>query len=112
MFRIVALSKRKEGLNAQAFRTHYETRHVPLVMELAPPPGEYRRSYIDYDDPLNTNANGAGFDVITEMSFADRAEFECWIATLTAPGAGERVQADQESFMDMAAFRVCAVQGE
>lgn len=112
MFRIFALAKRKAGLSPDEFRTIYETRHAALVAQIAPPPGAYLRHYIDFADVLNVNADDAGFDVITEMTFADRAEFERWGATLAAPGNGERIAADQADFIDMASFRICVVRGE
>jgi hypothetical protein len=110
MFKVLAFVKRKPGLRHDEFRNYYETRHAALIAAVAPITGTYRRNFLEQADPVNVGAEDLDFDVVTEMEFADRAQYERWFALLTAPGILERVQADEANFIDRQKFRVCAVQ--
>jgi hypothetical protein len=109
MFKVLAFVKRKPGMSHDEFRSYYETHHAPLIADVAPITGTYRRNFLEQADSVNVGAEDLDFDVVTEMEFADRAEYERWFAALTAPGALERVQADEANFIDRQKFRVCAV---
>lgn len=109
MFKILAFARRKSGTTIEEFRDHYESRHATLVNEIAPAPGPYRRNYLMRSDAAGVNTDVLDFDVVTEMEFVDRAAYEQWHATLTAPSAAALVGADLKLFIDPASFRVCAV---
>lgn len=112
MFKVLAFSSCKDGVEPDALREAYETWHAPLINQLAPPPGPYRRNYLCRDDPSNVNVAALNFDVITELEFEDRAAFQSWIAGLSRPGTIERVDDDLAQFTDLANFRMCIVDVE
>jgi uncharacterized protein (TIGR02118 family) len=109
MFKILAFSKRKPGMSPDDFRVYYETRHAALVAEVAPSAQCYRRNYLQLEEAANINAGDLDFDVVTEIEFADRAEFERWFEAMSEPKARERVGADLANFTDPDKFRVCVV---
>lgn len=109
MFKILAFSSRKDDVGAEALRQAYEEGHVPLLSEVAPPPGPYRRNYVRRDDPANANVSALDFDVVTELEFASRAEFERWMEALSKPATMARVNADLARFSDLSKFRMCVV---
>jgi uncharacterized protein (TIGR02118 family) len=110
MFKVLAFLSRKPGVSREAFREYYETRHVPLVNEVAPRMQAYRRNYLVFGEPLSRSDDMLDFDVVTEMEFPDRAAFETWIAAFRAPGATERIAADEENFIDRSRIRTCVVE--
>lgn len=101
MMKIFSFLARRQGMDVQAFRDHYENRHVPLICSLAPPPLVYKRNYLGRGDELNLDGGAAiGFDVVTEQVFADRETFHAWLAKLGAPENAGRVREDEDRFLD------------
>ncbi|MQY20534.1 EthD domain-containing protein [Nocardia macrotermitis] len=97
MFKVVALLVRKAGVSREELIAHYEDHHVPLVTSLAPGPIDYRRNYV-----VSDGVSG-DFDVMTELTFLDRAAYEAWVGVMYAPGSG--VAADEETFLDRSRTR-------
>jgi EthD domain len=72
MVKVFAFLTRRNGLDTEAFIDHYENKHVPLVLSLAPAPLLYKRNYVVRGDELNREDDTIDFDVVTELVFADR----------------------------------------
>ena len=110
MLKLLAFLSKKKDIEMQTFIEYYEKTHVPLILRLASTPLVYKRRYLRRDDPLNKEDGEAGFDVVTELGFLDRAAFLAWQAQLSAPGAGEQVAADEAKFLDRARTRAYVVE--
>lgn len=97
MIKLVMLVRRKQGMDVQAFRDHYENVHAPLAQSLFPSLRAYVRNY-----PESALAGEApAFDAITELWFDDEAGWQESIAVAQSE-QGKLLQADEESFMDRA----------
>lgn len=110
MFKTLAFVKRKDGISRDEFRTYYETRHAALVAQIAPGARCYRRNYLTFGEPANVNFDELDFDVVTELEFSNRDEFERWSATMRAPEVRKQIIADMANFADPEKFRVCVVE--
>ena len=109
--KLICLMKRKPGLTADEFREHYENRHAPLAMELLPFFSAYQRNYIQHDqnyqpEHLANHATMPAHDVVTEISFASRADYEAMLAALADPTIGGRIAEDEERFLDRSAMQM------
>ena len=105
--KVIAMYKRKPGLSAEQFRQHYETSHAPMSMRLFPFMTDYRRNYIrphpGQQGPGAPAANGLDFDVITEMTFESRSDYERMLQQMTNPAVRKEVEQDEIQFMDRSA---------
>lgn len=125
MFKVIVFLKRKEGLTRQEFIDYYEKRHSELVRKHLPPILDYRRNYPVFDDPLNFSGvfddpanyseNGAlppqeDYDVITEITFADRSGFEALMTALRTPPAGPIIAEDETHFLSREGNKVLVVE--
>jgi hypothetical protein len=100
--------KRKPGLTPDQFRDYYETRHAVLSTKLFPFFVDYRRNYIRHDlgpqrSSAEPNDRSLDFDVITEISFASRADFDRMVKLLSDPKVRTQVVEDESQFMDRSA---------
>ncbi|WP_405166402.1 EthD domain-containing protein [Nocardia sp. NBC_01499] len=98
MFKVIALLVKKSGLSRDELIEHYEHHHVPLVTGLAPVPMSYRRNYVVSDEAAEGDV-----DIITELTFPDRAAYESWVAVMYAPGSG--IAEDECTFLDRSRTR-------
>src|SRR5215470_19562884 len=98
MIKRFAYLTKRDGISTEAFVEHYENRHVPLILGLAPAPLVYKRHYVVRGDAFNTAEESVDFDVMTEMGWADSAAHLAWTAGVRA--AAERVAADEARFLD------------
>ncbi|KAF1970262.1 hypothetical protein BU23DRAFT_213579 [Bimuria novae-zelandiae CBS 107.79] len=69
-YTILAFLRRAPHLTPTAFRTYYETQHIPLVHRLlaaanVPPPLSYTRRYLE----TSIAGDPVGFDCVTELVF-------------------------------------------
>lgn len=108
MLKVVALFKRKAGLTPEQFREYYETRHSVLSMTLMPFFSDYRRNYIRHDlGPQRSSAeapkSSLDFDVITEITFVSRADYDAMLQALSDPDIRRQVIDDESQFMDRSA---------
>ena len=108
MFKVLAFLTKREGIETRAFIDYYENKHVPLICSLAPTPIVYKRRYIL--EKLTNEGGAIDFDVVTELGFPDRAAYNAWMAKLSAPGAGDRVSADEVKFLDRSRTRAYVVE--
>ena len=109
MLKVFGFLTKKAGLETEAFVDYYENHHVPLICSLAPAPIVYKRNYVLRGDQFNKEDHAIDFDVVTELVFPDRAAYLAWRALLSKPGAGERVVADEEKFLDRSRTRACVI---
>lgn len=106
--KVVAMFKRKAGLTPEQFREYYETRHSVLGMKLMPFFSDYRRNYIRHDlgpqrSSAEENSARLDFDVVTEITFASRADYDAMLAALADPDIRQQVIDDESNFMDRSA---------
>jgi EthD domain-containing protein len=109
VLRILSYLAKRDGMATDDFIDYYENRHVPLILSLAPPPGVYKRHYLQRGDAVNLGEAHLDFDVVTELAFADRAAFLSWIDAVSQGDAGERVAADEARFLERSRTRSCVV---
>ena len=116
MLKGIVLLKRKPGLTREEFLGYYENKHVPLVRKLLPSIGGYTRNYLDLTPVASGGEVGAqlpadppDFDVITELWFAGKAEYEQFLAALADPVVTQRLRQDEEVFLDRSTMRMFSV---
>jgi EthD domain len=110
MLKILAFLTKRQDLDAKAFLEHYETKHIPLIRSLAPPPLVDKRNYLMRGDVLNQDDGSIDFDVVTEFVIANREAYQVWAAAVFKPGASEQVVADEQRFLDRARTRAFVVE--
>ena len=106
MLKVYGFLTKREGMETEAFIEHYETKHVPLVLSLAPTPIVYKRNYVVRGDEFNREEDTIDFDVITELVFADRAGFIEWVEKLSV----ETISTDEERFLDRSRTRAYVIE--
>lgn len=90
--KMMAFLKAREGMSRAAFIAHYETRHVPLALSIMPGIVDYRRNFLP--------ESVGGFDVVTEIWFADQAAFDKAMALASQPPGGDLIAVDEEKLFD------------
>lgn len=107
MLKMVALFKFKAGMTRPEGIEYYETRHVPLINEVLPHYfRDYRRSYpipdsMFFPDHMEgTPPSPPPFDVMTELWFDSRAEYDALSVAMADPAIGPRIAADEANFFD------------
>ena len=99
MLKMIALLKKRAGMSRAEFRAYYEGHHVPLIFgQQGPNMLEYRRNYLP--------EVVAGFDVVTEIWFKDRATMEAAMMIASTGVIGEQIARDEENFLDRSATKV------
>jgi hypothetical protein len=115
MVKILCFLKRKPGMSKAAFREYYENNHAPLVSRLLPFYEEYYRNFLsdtqDYETGHLENKieNDPGFDVVTELTFATRENYEKMIAALGDPEIGGIITRDEENLFDRSKMTIYLV---
>lgn len=99
--KLVAFLKAAPGLTWDEFVDYYEDHHVPLIREVMPGITDYRRSYLP--EPVG------GYDVLTEIWFAERETFDRAMALATTGEGAERIARDEEKFLDRSATQFSIV---
>jgi uncharacterized protein (TIGR02118 family) len=105
MVKVFAFLTRRNGLDTEAFIEHYENKHVPLVLSLAPAPLVYKRNYVVRGDEFNREDDAIDFDVVTELVFSDRDAYVAWIEKLGV----DAVAADEQTFLDRSRTRAYVI---
>ena len=92
------------GITALADKDVRTERHVPRILDLERQPAGYRRTYpIPHDAELPED-----FDVITELEFASRADYDARAAEAYAPTSG--IAAGVANFLDRTRTRSYAAE--
>ncbi|WP_182358570.1 EthD domain-containing protein [Tomitella gaofuii] len=97
----IALLARRPEWTRDQFIVHYENVHVPLVRRAFPQIRRYRRNFVDSGTMLPPGGQGPGFDVLTEMWFDSRADYDAMLAAHADPAVGGPVAEDAVRFIDM-----------
>jgi EthD domain len=104
MKKLTFLFKRKPDMTPEQFRDHYENRHVPLALRLLPYFSGYARNYIRHDLAYRPEGlgvdNAPQFDVVTEVTFANDADYDLMMKQLAEPAVSRQIIEDEERFMD------------
>jgi EthD domain len=97
IFKLLIFIKRRSGTSPQEFQEYYESRHSQLGAKIAAEVGacKYIRRYLESLSPTAFD-----FDVLTEIWFADRANFEKVAGPVSRGVLPPGVAADEERFMD------------
>jgi hypothetical protein len=106
MFKLFAFLTKRADLSMDAFIDHYESRHAPLVLEVAPAPLLYRRRYLTREKPLGQRERTVDFDAVAELGFADRDAYRAWMAAINGD---TRIAEDEARFLDRALTRAYAI---
>lgn len=94
MPKVLALIKRLPGLGRDAFREHYEERHVVVAKPLLRHLVAYVRHHIEEE-----LVGRAEFDVVTAFAYRDRAAVEGMFSMLASEAAAPILE-DERRFMD------------
>jgi uncharacterized protein (TIGR02118 family) len=95
--KVVALIARRPDLSREAFRRHYETRHVPLALRHIDGSQGYVRNHVTRE----IRGGNPGFDAASEFWYADAAALGGVVEMLEGP-RGRELREDEERFMDRA----------
>ena len=111
MYKSIALLKAKPGMSREDFVHYYETRHAPLIRSLLPQIVEYRRNFIDVEGAIVfANAKLPDFDVITELWFQNRADYDRMLTAHENPEVGGAIARDEENCFDRRKTRFFVVE--
>lgn len=116
-YSIVAFLWRKPGLTPNEFRQHYETNHIPLLLDLLGStfPTSHTRFYIPRQSSTANSADTSNanyvptifigdtkdfdYDAYASLVFEDEAAFHAFYARLTDPDVAKTVAEDEERFL-------------
>ncbi len=105
MIKTIALLTRKPGTSPEQFRDYYERVHAPGALARIPAlaRADYRRNFIE-SGPAAASPR-PDFDVITEISFADEADYQEFRRSLADPAIQAWIAEDEARFSDPALTR-------
>jgi uncharacterized protein (TIGR02118 family) len=100
--KVVMLFKRKPGITFEQFREHYEKSHAPLAARLLPYFKSYTRNFVRHDMSYKSSTLGGevNFDVVTELTFESKEDYDRMTKALTDPAVYNQIVQDEEQFMD------------
>jgi hypothetical protein len=105
LLKVMAFLVKRPEISLPKLIDYYENHHVPLILSLAPAPTTYKRNFITRP-PHESRRDDV--DIITELTFSDRAVYRSWVSAMYAPGSG--VAEDEGRFLDRARTRSYAVE--
>lgn len=104
MYKILLFVKRKAGMTRAEFIAYYETRHVPLVLRKVTNARLYRRNFVvdgaEVSGIAGAETSALGYDCVTEIGFATKAEAEAHIADYLDPEINLVIVADENNFIE------------
>jgi len=104
-FKVMALIARKPGMSREDFVAYYEANHVKLVWRVFKVT-DYRRNYVDMRGAIMApGMPDPDFDSVTELWFANRADYDAMLAAHAETNIGAQVTADEEQFLDRSKMR-------
>lgn len=110
MIKMVFLLKRKAGLTREQFIAQYESGHAKLGEKHVPNAARYVRRYLEPVAELFTGETiEPDHDVITELWFDDRAQYDLAMEHLSRPDVVAEIVADEETIFDRDKHRVFLV---
>ncbi|MBI1182167.1 MAG: hypothetical protein GC201_16615 [Alphaproteobacteria bacterium] len=101
----ITLLTRKTGTTLEEFKEYYEAVHAPGAIARMPAlaRAEYRRNFIAEEN--RAGQPPVDFDVVTEMVFADEAEWAEMRRSLADPAIARWIAEDVERFADPSKLR-------
>lgn len=104
MYKILLFVKRKAGLTRDEFIDYYENRHVPLIQKSVSNARLYRRNFVVNEEDVagisGADTETLGYDCVTEIGFATKAEAEKHIADYLDPQNNPVIVADENNFIE------------
>lgn len=111
MIKLVYFLKRLPGLSNAEFRDLYEGRHARLGEKHARRATRYVRRYLEPVPELFTGAViEPEHDVITELWYENRADYDADMAHLASPEVVAEIVADEETIFDRSKHRLFMVE--
>ncbi|MES2493759.1 MAG: EthD domain-containing protein [Pseudomonadota bacterium] len=111
MIKMVFLLKRKAGMSREEFIRKYESGHAKLGEKHVPDAAHYVRRYLMPVPELFTgSAPEPEYDVITELWFDTREQYDLAMARLARPDVVAEIVADEETIFDRSKHRVFLVE--
>lgn len=115
---------RKPGMSIEAFKDHYENKHVPLVLRALgdAQPVSHTRYYCQRNPAAQGDAevpppllymgdvNTIDYDCITIVELEDDAHFKRFNEAFETSPLKKEIEADQKVFADESKFKVLAVE--
>jgi uncharacterized protein (TIGR02118 family) len=100
--KVMMLFKRKPGITLEQFREYYEKNHAPLAVRLLPYFKSYTRKFVRHDMNYRSSslAGEVNFDVVTELTFESKDDYERMTKALADPAVYDQIVKDEEQFMD------------
>ncbi len=94
------LITKKPEVSAEEFRNYYEARHVPLIKRLLPMFAHYQRHYWKPSESrIDATQTEPDFDVITEIHFASRNDYDAFLQAVSDPDILAEIRADEANFL-------------
>ena len=112
MNKLIILLRKKPGMSMRQFMEYYEDVHIPFVKTVLPSLGSrYVRNYLTHPPILaDGGLNPAPyFDVITELWFDRKDEYDGFIARLNDKDTYSVLREDQEKFLDTSIVQIIPV---
>ncbi|GAB3114280.1 EthD domain-containing protein [Aestuariicella hydrocarbonica] len=111
MFKMLTFLKKRDDLTMEEFKHYYESVHAQIGKQvLQPEVRRYFRRYLTpFDDALASRANGLDYDVVTEIWFDGKADFEVVMARLSQPDIQRLIVEDEEQLFDRSRNQVMLV---
>jgi hypothetical protein len=111
MFKAFAMIKRKPGTTMEQLIAHYESSHAPLAVKSVPNLKKYVRHFIrPYGNDVYSLDNELPYDVVTEIWFDDREDFERGMAHLIEPETAVAIAEDEDRLFDRSSIRFVTVE--
>jgi len=111
--KLLLVGRRKPGMSFDDFKTYLETKHVPLLRELAGDtfPTQHRRLYTDHEATaglavISPDLNLPNHDVIAELTFRDMDHFMKYGRIRSEPAMKKRLMEDEAQFSDVTNFSI------
>jgi hypothetical protein len=106
MFKAVCLIRRKPGMTLPQFIERYENGHAVLCAQMIPFMVKYLRRYVQPGETVRyEGAPDLDFDVVTELWFESRSNYDLAMAALNDPNKAQRLSADERDLFDLASIR-------
>jgi hypothetical protein len=111
MFTVIGLFKRRAGMTMDQFKDHYENVHAKLAIPFLANMVSYKRRFLyPIPYPLDGSILEPEYDVITEMTFPDRAMSEACYAALADGEMNKMLSDDEENLFDRPKSRLAYVE--
>jgi hypothetical protein len=112
MLKQVVLLKRRDGMTLEEFRDYYENHHAKLASRyLLPLAKRYIRRYVKPEpNPITGLVEELDFDVVMEIWWESRADFETTMAKLADPEVNRVFREDEAKIFNSHHNRVFTVE--